>query len=72
MINKVYKLLANFQRIDLDEDIAKKAGELFRDIKRTVLVPDYIVAASALQIGRVVLTLNKKHFEKIPDFNLYP
>lgn len=35
-------------------------------------VLDYIVAASALQIGRVVLTLDKKHFEKIPGLNLYP
>lgn len=61
-----------FQRIELTEEIAKKAGELYRDVSKTLQVPDYIVAASALDIGGTVVTLNKKHFEQIPHLSLYP
>ena len=61
-----------FQRIELTEEIAKKAGELYRDVSKTLQVPDYIVAASALDIGGTVVTLNKKHFAQIPHLSLYP
>lgn len=64
-------LLKNFHRVDLTEEIAKVAGELFRDTKKTLQVPDYIIAASALSLGATVLTLNIKHFEEIPHLALY-
>ena len=72
MVNKINKLLEKFQRIELTEKIAKRAGELYRDISKTLEVPDYIIAASALSIGGTVVTLNKKHFEQIPGVSLYP
>lgn len=69
---KIDKLTANFQRIDLSEEVAKNAGKIYRDISITLEVPDYIIAASALTIGGVVVTLNKRHFEHIPNLSLYP
>lgn len=68
----IIDLLKQFRQIDLDEAIAKMAGELYRDVKQTLEVPDYIIAASALQMNAEVVTLNKKHFEQIPNINLYP
>jgi len=33
---------------------------------------DYIIAASALELGAKVLTLNAKHFKQIPHLSPYP
>lgn len=63
--------LKKFQKIEFTEEIALRAGELFRDTTRDLDIPDYIIAASALEIGGTVLTLNKKHFEKVPHLTLY-
>lgn len=69
---KVEDIIAYLRRIELTEEIAKQAGQLYRDVNRELEVPDYIVAASALQINAAVLTLNQKHFAQIPNINLYP
>lgn len=63
--------IGKFQKIDLSEDIARRAGELFRDIKIKMQVPDYLIAASALEINAEVLTLNTKHFQQIPNLKIY-
>lgn len=60
-----------FQKIELTERIAQRAGELYRDIHAKLEVPDYIIAASALEERAKVVTLNRKHFEKIPGVDLY-
>lgn len=72
VVVRVLNLLQFFQIIDLDEKIAKVAGQLYRESKNKLQVPDYIVAASALQINAAVVTLNNKHFETIPNLELYP
>lgn len=69
---KVEDMLIYLRRIDLTEKIAIHAGELYRDISHTFQVPDYIIAASALEIGGKVVTLNRKHFQNIPGLSLYP
>lgn len=68
----IIDFLKQFQKIDFDETIAKLAGELFRDTKQSLHVPDCIIAASALQTNATVLTLNEKHFEQISHLSLYP
>lgn len=72
IVAKIHQLLHNFQKVELDENIAKTAGVIFRDAKHRIQVSDYIIAASALQMNAQVITLNKKHFEQIPNINLYP
>lgn len=69
---KIDNLIASMIRIDLSENIARKAAELFRALKIRLEVPDYIIAASALSIGATVVTLNKKHFQQIPGLSIYP
>lgn len=71
VVNQIYKLLGKFQRLDLDELIARQAGELYRDTNKTLQVPDYIIAASAIQINAHVATLNQKHFEQIPNLSIF-
>lgn len=60
-----------FQRVDLTERIAKQAGKFFRDAKERVSLSDYIIAATAIEIGAEIVTLNRKHFEKIPGARIY-
>lgn len=72
VVTKILNLLKFFQRIELTEEIAIQAGQLYRDTKKTLQVPDYIIAASAVQINAQVATLNQRHFEQIPNINLYP
>ena len=71
VVSAIYRLLSNFRRIDLNEEISTQAGQLFRDTKKTLQVPDCIIAASALQVNAMVATLNKKHFEQVPNLSLY-
>lgn len=68
----IIRFVGHFKKVDFTETIAKRAGELYRDINQNLEVPDYIVAASALEIGGIVVTLNKKHFKEIPHLKLFP
>lgn len=71
-LQEMIYFISQFQRIDLNEQIARLAGEIFRDAKQRIQAADYIIAASALQLNATVVTLNKKHFEQIPNINIYP
>lgn len=71
-LQRMIYFISRFERIDLNYDIAKLAGELLRDTKHRIQVSDYIIAASALSINAAVVTLNKRHFEQIPNINIYP
>lgn len=67
----ILNLLKKFEAVDLNAGIAKRAGELCRDIGRHISPLDYIIAASALDMGGTVVTLNRKHFEQIPGLAVY-
>lgn len=69
---EVINFLRQFHRMELTEEIAKRAGEIYRDVSGTFGISDYLIAASALEIGGRILTFNTKHFEKIPGLSLYP
>ena len=68
----IVNLFKKFAQIELTESIARKAGELYRDIGKHIDAGDYIIAASALEIRGAILTLNKKHFKQIPNLSIYP
>lgn len=68
---KIADIIKHLHSVEFNFDIAKLAGEIYRDVSQTLQVPDYIIAASALNIGGVVVTLNKKHFEQIPGLDIY-
>ncbi len=70
-VKKMIQTLAYFRRIVLTEEIAKRAGEIFRDGEKHLSMGDYIIAATAIEIGAEVATLNTKHFKKIPGVRIY-
>lgn len=70
ILKKITDLLRFFQQIELSEDIARHAGQLYRDISKEFDIPGYIVAATALNIGASVVTLNQKDFQEIPGLRL--
>ncbi|HCR35890.1 hypothetical protein A2130_04830 [Candidatus Woesebacteria bacterium GWC2_33_12] len=69
---RMSKLLSHFTEVDLNWKISKIAGEIYRDKIKGLEVPDYIIAATAMEIGAQIVTLNKKHFSQIPNLMLYP
>lgn len=68
---KISSLINQFKRIELTEETAIHAGELYRKIGKQISPQDYIIAASAISLNAQVVTLNTKHFEKIPGLKLY-
>lgn len=71
-LKKINDLIKHFQKVELTESIAKRGGIIYRDITPNLDVPDYIIAASALEIDGAVVTINRKHFEQIPNLTLFP
>ena len=69
--DKIMKLVKCFDLVDLDSEIAAKAGELYRDVSKSLEVPDYVVAATALHLKAGVVTLNRKHFKLIPELEMF-
>lgn len=69
--DKINNLLSYFQLIDLSEGVAQKAGEIYRDDDSALGVVDYVIAATAMEVGAQIVTLNKKHFSKIPGISIY-
>jgi predicted nucleic acid-binding protein len=59
------RVLAGFRWVALDESIARRAGEMGREWRRShpgIETPDLIVAATADELGLKLATTNVKHF----------
>ena len=61
--------LNEFEIIELDEKIAKKAGE----IRRRYQMPfaDAIISASAIENSCTLVTRNVKHFSKVKELKIF-
>ena len=68
---KISNFRKYFQQVDLNWEIAKKAAEIYRDQTKDIEAADCIISATAFTLNGAVLTLNKKHFEKIPGLSIY-
>ena len=67
------KLLARFVCLDLDREIADRAGDLVRESRvrgKLIGVPDAIIAATAMRHGMTLLTYNAADFAGIPGLSL--
>ncbi|MBU2591868.1 MAG: PIN domain-containing protein [Patescibacteria group bacterium] len=51
-------------------EIAQKAGEIARESGQPIELADAAIAATAIVNNAELLTVNKKHFEKIPELKL--
>lgn len=69
--SKISSFRKFFREVDLTPEIAKRAGEMNRDVFGNLDLPDYIIAATAIEVGAQVVTLNKKHFQRIPGVSIY-
>ncbi len=69
------KLLTRLTTIDLDREIADRAGDMIAASQRAghaLSVPDAIIAATAIGHGLTLVTLNVGDFEHLPGLSLYP
>lgn len=69
------KFLARFVTFDVDRELADRAGDLMRDQAergRTLSVPDAIIAATAVEHGLTLLTLNTADFQGIQGLSIAP
>ena len=64
----VHALLAPFEEVEIDREVAEHAGRLRR--AGGVRTPDALVAASAITRGLTLVTNNVRDFEHIPGLNI--
>ncbi len=66
---EVTRLLAALRPRTVDEDVARRAGELRRTYRRShsgIALPDYLIAATAQLDGLELATRNLRHFPMFP------
>jgi predicted nucleic acid-binding protein len=61
-------LLANFVSIPVDEQIADAAAQIRRSVN--IKLPDALIATTALNTQRTLVTANVRDFEKIANLTL--
>jgi len=69
------KLLSRFVNLDLNKQIADRAGEYVytsRQAGQRLHVPDAVIAATAVTHSLTLVTLNTSDFAPIPGLSLYP
>ena len=67
-------LIASLSILPFDSVCGIKAAEIYRELKarnQLILLPDIFIAATALTHDLQLLTLNRKHFERIENLKLY-
>lgn len=71
IVEEINKFKKYFHQVDLTWNIARRAAEIHRDCPQDIDAFDCIIGATAIEIGAQVVTLNKKHFSKIPGVLVY-
>jgi len=69
----VEKLLARLPVLPFDSGCVKTATEIYRNLKthnQLISLPDLFIAATAITHNLPLLTLNRKHFERIQNLNI--
>jgi len=68
------ELLAKLSILPFDSACVKVATEIYRDLKaknQLISLPDIFIAATAISHDLQLLTLNRKHFERVENLKLY-
>ena len=72
-LHRTERLLENLAILPLEDEIVRRFGELKADLRRSgTSIPDFdlLIAATALATGRVLVTNNDRHFNRIPGLTL--
>jgi predicted nucleic acid-binding protein len=72
---KTQKTLARFITIDVDREIADRAGDIMNLLRRrgiTIEPTDALIGATAVLHNLTLVTFNRSDFEQIPRISLYP
>lgn len=73
-IQSFRQFLNNFKLLNLNLSIMEKFAEIRAHLRRrgqTISDFDILLGATALHHDLIILTYNKKHFERIPDLKIY-
>ncbi len=68
------ELLARLPILPFDSTCVKTASEIYRDLKaknQLISLPDIFIVATAITHDIQLLTLNRKHFERVENLKLY-
>ena len=68
--SQVWRLLTSLRSEPVTYPIACRAGELMRTWRRShsgISTSDYLIAATALELGMELATLNVRHYPMFPD-----
>jgi tRNA(fMet)-specific endonuclease VapC len=66
-------ITSNFQVLEFSKAVAFRAAEIYQQLKKDnqlIEFRDIFIAATSLEFDYPVLTLNKKHFQRIKGLNL--
>jgi predicted nucleic acid-binding protein len=66
--DRVTALLAPFQELDVDRDVAELAGRLCREA--AIALPDAVIAATAIRSRLELITRSPSRFEAVSDLRL--
>jgi predicted nucleic acid-binding protein len=69
-LSAVGAFLSNLRWLDVDVDLADRAGEIGRPFQRShqgISVTDLLLAAAVERVGGQLLTRNVRHFPMFPD-----
>jgi len=72
-LDKVDNLLDKFNVLNFDENTAKIASEVSKNLKKSGLLiefRDIFIAATCIKNKCSLVTLNKKHFERIKELEI--
>lgn len=72
-LKSVFDLIENIEIINLNKDVSVSAGKISADLKSRgaiIGIGDILIGASAILLNLILITNNKKHFERIPGLKL--
>ena len=73
-LQHLHQFLQNYELIFIDEFISNKSVELIVDYRLShgLLIPDALIAATAIALQIPLLSKNQKDYRFIPELNLLP